>query len=445
MNGVINTQSPYVDEKGVIIKPKDNKRILIFAGIVIGIILLLVIIVIIANNAAKAKACNNIESLISEAAVNYARDNEALPTLVTGPVSYTADELINNGYLSSVDYKYKNDSCNGGVTITSVDGEPFTTVNVTDCGECSSDKRYGSNWTDESDKLNKKKRIAEVVTYYNYVTKDSYATAWTKYLTPTVLETKPIVNFNDKRLNVIPNEAKNIELDHEDLTYYRNRSKQWKFYKYDVKGYSALSSKQPAGYTNKDDSTQVETEFTEWSLDAPSVEPGYRTIQKQVGYRWYLEDENKNKIYWNSGAYTPENPDTEDETYIKDKKDSATVWRYKDRMWRWYSGSRRDYGSYMIAPNKYYIYRDNEVTKYTGWSSFAPGSKKTEANSYYLEEQSEVRTRYRVKYDLYSFNKLDNSVLLENFESASGMSIKDVDESNDYVLVTTYKYKYRKK
>lgn len=442
MNNVLNTQTPYVDEKGDLIKPKDNKRILIFVGIIIGIILLLTIIILVANNTAKIKACNNLEDLIENAALDYAKDNEKLPTLVTGPITFTKEELVENGYLNSEEFKVKDTYCNGGVKLTNVDGKPFATVTLTDCNICSSDKRYGDSWSEETDKFNSKKRAVDVIVYYNYVEKKTHVTAWTNYLTPQVLETRPIVAFNDNRLDVIPNDAKNIELESEDLTYYKSRKKTWKFYKNNIGGYSALSSEQPAGYSMKDNATMIETEYSDWSLTAPEVKD-YRSIQEQTGYRWYLED-GKEKIYWNSGAYWPENPDQEDKTYIKEKKDPATVWRYKDRKWRWYNGNSRGYSGYLSNPNKYYPYKDTEIVRYTSFSSFKPESLLNDSNRHYLDEVSEVRTRFRVKYDLYSFNKLENSVLLEDFESASKSTVADIELSDNKDIVVTYKYIYRK-
>jgi|GEM_PF-2461923 len=441
-NSKVLGQQQYVDENGNTPKPVDNKKLFIIIGSVIGIILLAVIIFIVANNSAKNSKCNSVENMLKDAGYKYAESKETLPTIVSDPVTYDASELIENGYLNSKDFSINDTACGGTVKITNVGDGYVETVNVTNCNFCTTDTRYGTNWSTESD--NKPKSgVYDVVIYYNYATKTTYHTDWTGYYTPEELKETPMEKTSDPRLTSIPSDAKNVIIDHEDITYYRYQDKVWKFYSNPNNNYSALSCTQPSGYSQEDYNTEHQTELSEWSLNSPDASDCI-TIENQTGYRWYKED-NGNKVYWNNGAYSPTNPDTENESYTQDINDSATVWRYFQTLHRWYNGDPRDYSGYQSAADDYYRYKDSELSSTTEWTGWEPISYLNSSNSYYRTEEKQTRTRYRLTYDEYSFNLLDSYLTKTDFESKVGKSLTDVNNDPGYAVVIQYKYISRKK
>lgn len=441
-NSKVLGQQPYVDENGELVNPKNNKKLYTIIGIIIGIILLTIIIIIVANNNAKNTKCNSIETLLKDAGYKYATDKGTLPTIIADPVTYDASELVANGYLNSTDFSIQKNVCGGTVKITNVGDGYIETVNVTGCDYCTTDTRYGTNWSSES-ATKPKSGIYDVVTYFNYTTKTTYHTEWTDYYRPEQLEDNPIKSYDDSRLKNIPSDAKNIIIDHDDVTYYRYRDKKWKYYKNANANYSELSCTQPSGYNTKDISTSYQTDWSDWSLEAPEE---YDCIhsESKTGYRWYKVVDG-NKVYWNNGAYWPTNPDEESESYTQDKKDSATVWRYYRILYRWYNGVSRGYSSYMAEPTSTYKYRDDEITTYGSWSMWSTLSSVNDSNSYYRTEITQVRTRYRLTYDEYSFNLLNNYVTKNNFASATGKTLEEIYNDQNYAVVVEYKYIYRRR
>jgi len=435
-------QQPYVDETGNNIPAKDNKKLYIIIGLVCLIIIITVIIFIVTNNNAKNSKCNNIESMLKDAGYKYAESKGTLPSIISDPVTYDASELIQNGYISSKDFAINNTTCDGTVKITNIGDSYVETINITNCNFCTTDTKYGTNWSTESD--NKPNSgVYDVVIYYNYTTKTTYHTEWTGLYTPDQLQDNPVVNYKDTRLKSIPTDAKNIIIDHEDTTYYRYRDQKWKYYQVQNSNYSALSCTQPSGYATKDTNTYHQTDWTYWSLEAPAE---LDCIQKEskTGYRWYKVVDGKN-VYWNNGAYSPTNPDSENESYTQDKKDSATVWRYRENQYRWYNGNPRKYSGYQSTPSGSYIYRDDELSTYGNWSSWSTTSSLNGSNNYYRTEETQIRTRYRLTYDEYSFNLLDSYLTKADFESKVGKTLADVNNDPGYAVVIQYKYIYRKK
>lgn len=431
-------QHAYVDEQGNIIEPKDNRKKLIFIGIAVILVIILIIIVILAVNSSKNKKCNNIEDLLKEAALKYATDKELLPSVISESTSIDAQTLFDNAYLTET-FSIGGKTCGGSAKITRVEDDYIVTVDVADCGRCTTTERY-SAWSSWSEKL-PNKNIVDVEISYNYVKKTVNYTDWTSYYQPSQLEKEPFEDYTDKRFKVnLSKDAKNIEIVSEDLTYYRYRDKQWKFYRNNNANYSNFSSTMPAGYPNKDQNTAITTDWSEWSTNAPDT-PDYRKVEKKIGYRWYYNDGNE-KIYYNGGQYLPEAPDSK---YVEcDKKDSATIWRYSDTLWRWYSGEARGYSAYMSTSTSTYKYKDEALTRYTNYSTWKTTSSITSANQSYREEETEIRTRYRLKYDLYSYELLSENLPKDDFEKTVGMTLEEVENDDSYALVRTYKYRYRK-
>lgn len=430
-------QQAYVDEHGEVIKPRDNRKKLIFIGIALGIIILFIIIIMIAINISKNKKCNNVENIFKEASLKYATDNKTLPTIVDESVEVKASDLIAAGYLDDK-FSFEDSSCGGIAKITRVDDDYVVTVDVTNCGSCSTSERY-SKWSEWTNKL-PKKQIVDVEVTYNYVKKTINYTEWTEYYTPAELEKNPITEYTDKRFATISKDAKNIEIVSEDLTYYRYHDKKWKFYRNNNADYSDFSSTQPNGYANKDTATARTTEWSDWSVNAPE-EADYRKIETKTGYRWYYKD-GKEKIYYNGGQYLPEAPD--DKYVEKDKDDKATIYRYQDTEWRWYNGEKRGYSSFMSNATSTYKYKDEGLTSYGNYSNWSTSSKIDSSNQAYREEETEVRTRYRLKYDLYSYNLLSEAVSKDKFESTVGMTLEQINNDASYALVPVYRYRYKK-
>ena len=441
-NAKILGQQPYVDQNGQTIKPNNRKKIYIIIGIIAGIVLLTIVIILIANALAKNSKCNNIESVLKDAGYKYAKDSNKLPTIVSDPVTYNVSELISKGYINANDFSMNKSTCDGTVKITNIGDSYIETVNVTGCDYCTTDTRYGTNWSSESDKK-PTSGVYDVIPYYNYVSKTNYHTDWTGYYTPDQLTANPFKDYKDSRLKSIPTDAKNIIIDHDDITYYHYRDQQWKYYRNPNNNYSQLSCTQPAGYANQDASTAFQTAWTDWSLEAPA-ELGCNHSESRTGYRWY-KMVNNNKEYWNNGAYSPTNPDETNNSYTQDKKDSATVWHYYQILYRWYNGSPRGYSSYMSAPTSSYPYRDDELTIYTSWTTWNNESKLNSSNKYYRTEETQTRTRYRLTYDEYSFNLLDTYLSKSDFESKVGRPLIDVYNDQKYAVITQYKYISRKK
>lgn len=429
-------QKPYVDETGKPYQQKDPKRIILVASIGILVLLIIIFIVIAVNNSAKTRKCRSIREVAIEAAIDYAEENELLPTIDGMSVTVEMNDLIAGDFLEETEVSMKSNTCGGSIKLTKMGEEYFGTPYLTNCDYCST----GDDWSDEQDSVPSKNKIVDVVAYYNYVTKETNYTEWTKYYTPEQLEKDPFLEVTDDRFRAsIPSDAKNIEIETDTLNYYRYRDLRYKYYRVNNNNYSTFSSEQPEGYANKDTNTARETEWSEWSLTAPDKKD-YRTIDEDTGYRWYYMD-GKTKVYWNSGAYYPEQPD---EQYTEREKEGVDMFRYKDTEWRWYNGERRQYsGWYATMPHGYY-YRDDELSQYGSWSSWSTASRVDSSNESYREEEIEVRSRYRLKYDMYSFHILSDFVKAEEFESASGKTIQEVLDDPTLELIVEYKYIYQK-
>ena len=351
-------------------------------------------------------------------------------------VTVEMSDLIAGDFLEETEVSMKSNTCGGSIKLTKMGEEYLGTPYLNDCDYCST----GDDWSDEQDNVPSKNKVVDVVAYYNYVTKETNYTEWTNYYTPEQLEKEPFLEVTDDRFNAnIPKDAKNIEIETDTQNYYRYRDLRYKYYRVNNNNYSDFSSEQPEGYANKDTNTARETEWSEWSLTAPDKKD-YRTIDEDTGYRWYYMD-GKTKVYWNNGAYYPEQPD---EQYTEREKEGVDVFRYKDTQWRWYNGERRQYSSwYATMPNGYY-YRDDELSQYGSWSSWSTTSRVDASNESYREEEIEVRSRYRLKYDMYSFHVLSDFVKAEEFESASGKTIQEVLDDPTLELIVEYKYIYQK-
>ncbi len=363
-----------------------------------------------------------------------------MKNILNPKTSIKIDELLDGGYLNKETFTNDGLICSGTINVTFVDGDYLVTQNITNCGHCTTDLRYGMNWSSESLEV-PNEDVVDVIVYYNYVTKTENYSSWTSYLTPSVLEKEPILDENDDRFGLISKDAKDIEIISEDIAYYSYRDLRYRYYANANNNYSGFSSTQPDGYSLKDENTGTKSEWSEWSVDYPDKE-SYRIIEEAVGYRfYYLEGEIKH--YYNDGQYLPSRPDDKYTEY--DKTDYATIYQYQDTMWKWYNGVEREYTGYLSKSNEDYPYVDNDFSKYTDWSDWELESSVNSSNESYREEEIQIRTRYRLVFDMYSFNILDESLSKEVFENEVGMTLEEVRDSEDYALIIEYKYIYREK
>lgn len=407
---------------------KISKKTLRLLFVMIIVIIIVITFIVGCVNKKKNTKCKELYDNISVLVEEYLTKNNLLPS-VQG-MSVTID-------LSDLEPVYfNNKQVSGSVKYTKYNDTYIKTYYVKNCKYCSF-KKFGK----ETDKYNESKNNMDVVVYYNYYDVSYYNSYWTNYIEPEKISAEETMGVNlpidSKLLPNIPNEAQIIEYVKEDKTYYSYRDILYKWYKNNIQ-YSDFSSEQPSGYTNKDESTVTTTKATEWSLDYPEVK-SYRTINKKTGYRWYYED-GKEKIYWNDGAYYPVQPD---EKYNKKSKETATMYSYTDKMWKWYNGTiKRSYSSYVKAPSSGYTYKDTDLYKYTNWTSYKDESSITDDSISYREEVSKIYSRYMIKYRILSFAKLDEAVTQEKLENLTGRTLEDLMNDESIYVEATFKFRY---
>ena len=246
---------------------------------------------------------------------------------------------------------------------------------------------------------------------------------------------------NIDRMPEVPTEGKIVEVQSAQSTEYRYKDKQWMWY--DIPGnYSEFSSEQPSGFANKDTSTKIYSEWSEYSLNHPE-EKEYRDIQSATGYKYYYEKDGK-KVYANNGKYTaPE--DVNQDKYNRYDDDTSTLYRYRDAKWRWYNGQKRRYSSYRSTPANGYPYRDVETEKYTSYSSWSKQTSITPANQNYRQEETKQKTQLRYVYEILSMKVLDKEVNQKQFIKQTGMTAPEFAALENYKLEITYKFKYKKR
>ena len=407
----------------------------------IAILLVIFITIIVINNSKNSK-CNKIENHIKEGALAYAKSKELLPTVEGLSVTLNIGDMLKENALDIAILTFKDAVATGSVKITKYKDDFVTTLDLKNCSYCSTEERYGA-WSKE---INKKpnKRIVDVIPYYNYYEVELYNTEWTDWMESSKVSKEKSAYDNylpldEKKLPTIPKLAYVNNIYQETKTRYRYRDRQWKFYKI-VGDYSPLSSEQPAGYQNKDNNASIYTEWSPFSQEAPEEKP-YRTITERTGYRWYYVSKSGDKIYYNHGEFLPEAPD---EQYTEKSKDTVKLYSYRDQMWRWYNGTTRGYSGYYSVMPRGYNYRDDEITRLSGFSSWSDVSSINESNSYYREEETDTYSRYRIRYGITSYIILDEALTKDEFEAKVGRTIEDMANDENIKLEVTYKFIYRK-
>ena len=325
----------YVDEEGNPIDQSfENKKPILRLFFIIGTILPFVIIILIIVAVFHNSNCLKVYNSIKTASLNYAKDQGELPNLEGDYTTIRLDDLYNDKYLRSA--STNNNLCSGTVKITKYKQDYIYTIDARNCGSCSVNTKYGS-WSNEQSAYPSGKAIIDVIPYYNYYQREISTTEWSDYYDDSELQDETSqygikLPLDETTLPEIPKEAKTTNIENQTTYYYRYRDRSWKWY--DIEGdYSEFSSEQPTGFANKDESSEIYTDWTEYSLNYPE-EKDYRTIQNTTGYKYYYLNNDGEKVYYNSGQYTAKE-DVNTEKYDHTDDETTTLYRYRDKQWRW--------------------------------------------------------------------------------------------------------------
>lgn len=441
----------YVNEAGqpIVHKQIDPKKVGIVVCACVLILTIIIFLTVTIRKSNKNKTCNKIEDAYITAAMKYAEEKNLLPKIETESIEVSGDLLLGENRVNKSDVMLKENLCHATIKITKYhkDGkenknEYIKSVELKNCGYCTTESRYGEFKT--SKKLPSGNVIVELVPTFNYYETKDYYTKWTTYYKEEQLKEEVDEEYgvrlpiSENVLPSIPDTGHIVQIEKNDKIYYRYRDRKWKFYRNGNASYSGYSSTQPTGYSKRDDASSRKTDWSVWSLNYPDT-ASYRTIRTKTGYRWYYKKDGE-KIYWKSGEYYPEQPDLK----YTEKDGKATMYSYQDIQWRWYNGEKRGYSSYASVMPRNYFYRDEENTILGDWSSWYEVSKLDNTNRYYREQITETRSRYRIKYQVYSFLKLANYVDKETFEKQVGKKFTEFYLSPNIKVDIKYEYKYRK-
>lgn len=444
--GAIMMKRPsYVDRSGNTIDHVfESKKTFLNIFFVVGTMVPLIIIGFIIYTMVENNKCSKIYDSIKSATLEYLKDEEKMPDYEGDSVTVNVDKLYSGEYLSSVNTD--NFVCSGKVKATKYKSDIIYTLELNDCNSCSTNKRYGS-WSGEISYL-PNKSIVDVIPYYNYYERQVSTTEWSKSYEEDEIsnkESKYGVKMpkeeDDSGLPKVPTEGEIVEVQTLEIPMYRYKDKQWLWY--DIVGdYSDFSAEQPEGYANRDDSTKIYSEWSDYSLDYPGKKD-YREIRQATGYKYYYEKDGK-KVYANNGKYTA-SEDVDQSKYDKRESDTSTLYQYRDYLWRWYNGQKRKYSSYYAKKPNGYNYRDDDTVRETSYSSWSETSTVDASNAEYRIEETKILTKYRYVYEILSLPVLDNAVNRDRFEKLVDMTPFEFASLEEYKLEVTYKFKYRKR
>lgn len=434
----------YVDEEGnTVNQALEQKKPLLRFFLVFEIAVPLILIILIIVTVVQNSNCLKIYNTIKSASLKYAQDQGELPNLEGESTSVRLDDLYSEEYLSST--STNNTRCSGSVKITKYKKDYVYTIDARSCGKCSVNQKY-SGWSAEQSSYPSGKAIVDVIPYYNYYDREVSTTEWTDYFDDEELsdETSEYgirLPLDEEKLPEIPKEGTITNIENSTTYYYRYRDRSWKWY--DIQGnYSEFSSEQPQGFANKDESSEIYTEWTEYSLNYPE-EKDYRTIQQTTGYKFYYLNSKNEKVYYNSGKYSARD-DVNTDKYTKTEEDTTTLYRYRDKQWRWYNGQKRKYSSYSSKQPSQRPYKDTATETLGTPTTWEPTSRVDLANQEYRIEERKIMTRFRMEYEILSLKVLDKPLNRSDFEKKVKMTIPEFASNENYKLEVTYKFKYRK-
>lgn len=124
--------------------------------------------------------------------------------------------------------------------------------------------------------------------------------------------------------------------------------------------------------------------------------------------------------------------------------ETTTMFRYRDKTWRWYNGQRRNYSNYTSSPKSEYKYKDEELYSLGGNSSWSETSSLNSSNAAYRVEETKTQTRFQVKYELNSLPIFDKPVSRETFLKRIGTTVPKFAKDEGVRVEVSYKFKYRK-
>ena len=411
----------------------NSKQVIIKIIVIVVPVVIIIIIINLIISGVRNSNCYNIRKELSNYVDSYVMSYNLWPTINGDSV------VINLDNVKKV--TFKDQVCSGEVKITKVNDEFIKTFYLENCNYCSASE---SDFKNEKSKYNSKLN-ADVIVYINYYNVTNNNSPWSEYIPYEEISTEEtngvMLPLDEEDLPDISDEAIITEIVKEDKTFYSYRNKLWLWYKVNNNDYSDFSSEQPSGYVNKDKRTEIKSDYSEWSIDYPE-EKSYRVISNRNGYRWYKKDDNGNIVWWNNGEYYPDMPE---DGYKRDDDNKITMYRYFDYLWKWYNGEARGYYSSYSAtpPSKSYIYKDEDLTRYTDWSGFVTYSSVNSDNEYYREEITNVHSRYMIKYKIRSFLVLDEFLERTEFEETLGRTLEEMSEDINVDLEITFKYRYQ--
>ncbi len=434
----------YVDAEGNPINQSlQQKKPLLICFFFFGTILPIIIIITIIVNIVLNMKCIDIYNAIKTKSLNYIKDQGTVPSIEGESITIRLEELYSNGYLNS--NETGSVKCSGSVKVTKYKNEYVYTIDARNCSSCSTNQKY-SSWSSESSVYPYGKAIVDVIPYYNYYDRQVGMTKWSNYYDEDELSDELSkygikLPLDTSELPEIPKGSKEVKIENDTAYYYRYRDRSWKWY--DIEGdYSEFSSEQPQGYANKDEGSERYTEWTEYSLDYPE-EKSYRSIAQTTGYKFYYTNKKGKKVYYNSGKYTPrESVNTE--KYTETENDTATLYHYRDKQWRWYNGTKRKYSSLSIKAQSDKIIKDKDTETLGSPSSWQASSTINTTNQAYRVEEKKLMTKFRTQYEILSLKVLKEPLTKEKFEKKVKMSLKSFASNENYKLEVTYKFKYKK-
>ena len=396
----------------------NSKQVIIKIIVIVVPVVIIIIIINLIISGVRNSNCYNIRKELSNYVDSYVMSYNLWPTINGDSV------VINLDNVKKV--TFKDQVCSGEVKITKVNDEFIKTFYLENCNYCSASE---SDFKNEKSKYNSKLN-ADVIVYINYYNVTNNNSPWSEYIPYEEISTEEtngvMLPLDEEDLPEISDEAIITEIVKEDKTFYSYRDKLWLWYKVNNNDYSDFSSEQPSGYVNKDKRTEIKSDYSEWSIDYPE-EKSYRVISNRNGYRWYKKDDNGNIFWWNNGEYYPDMPE---DGYKRDDDNKITMYRY--------------YSSYSATPpSKSYIYKDEDLTRYTDWSGFVTYSSVNSDNEYYREEITNVHSRYMIKYKIRSFLVLDEFLERTEFEETLGRTLEEMSEDINVDLEITFKYRYQ--
>jgi len=432
----------YVDSQGNKVSDDESLKLKNNIYIIIGIVVPIIIFGLIGYQVFLNVSCNDVYDKLKTATKEYLESKNGMPGFEGESETVSTSDLYEKRYLNI--YETGNEECTGNVKVTKVDDEYVYTLNLTNCKSCTTSKKYG-NWSSLKNSYPSGKSIVDVFPYYNYYEVELGLTDWSDYYDEDELTTTIDKTFNTRipvndELPTVPSDVNVVGLNTDQRTLYSYQDKTWKWY--DIIGdYSDFSSEKPSSYSKKDESTTKYTEWSEYSYNAPE-EKNYRTIEKKTAYKYYYLDEENKKVYYNNGKYAVE-ADKEKYPYIDEE--TINMFRYRDKVWRWYNGTKRSYSNYTNNPDSRYVYKDEELYNLGSNSNWKETSSLTNENKSYRVETTKVQTRFQIKYEVSSLPMFDVPVDKETFLKRTGVETIPKFAKEDGIRVeVTYKYKYRK-